>query len=143
MKKYITILLTFLLLTCYSLPIALERESRDLGQACLASAVYYEARGESLKGQRAVVDVVMHRAYKSDKTFCEILRQKQQFQWTKTKPMRYDRATIEQLDIVLRQPKVLKNENYLFFHAAYVQPKWADRMSCKKIDKMMYCKEKV
>lgn len=111
----------------------------DPGFACLATAVYYEARGEPLKGQRAVVDVVIHRAWKSGKNFCEVLTQKQQFQWTKKHAMRYDLDTL--LDEVAQHPRVLKNENFLFFHSTSVKPIWAAKMSCKKIGNHYFCKE--
>lgn len=49
--------------------------------ACVALAVYYESRGESVRGQRAVASVVMNRV--RDPRFpdsaCEVLLQRRQF----------------------------------------------------------------
>ena len=39
-----------------------RRETGDAEQECLANAVYFEARGEPLRGQLAVAEVVMNRA---------------------------------------------------------------------------------
>lgn len=107
---------------------------------CLASVVYYEARGEPLRGQRAVLDVVLNRAYKSGKSVCEILTAKGQFQWTKRKPMLYTEEMAEQLDVVGQHPKVLKNEIYFF--ATHVRPSWSGKMQCRTIAKHTFCKEK-
>lgn len=111
----------------------------DMGNHCLATAVYYEARGEPLTGQRAVVDVIIHRAYKSGKTFCEVLTQKQQFQWTKRNDMRYDVDHL--LEQALKQPTVLKDENFLFFHSTKIRPVWSKKMECRRIGNHNFCKE--
>lgn len=113
----------------------------DTRPECLATAVHYEARGEPLKGQRAVVDVIMHRAWKSGKSICEVLTQKQQFQWTKRHGMRYDVDTLERLEQVMQEPKVLKNENFLYFHSTAVKPPWARKMECSRIGHHNFCKE--
>ncbi len=48
---------------------------------CLATAIYYEARGESLQGQRAVASVVINRVNspRFPKSPCAVLYQKGQF----------------------------------------------------------------
>src|SRR4028118_1491120 len=48
-------------------------ETDNQEQDCLASAVYFEARGESLEGQLAVAEVVMNRSTsgKYSTTLCE------------------------------------------------------------------------
>lgn len=56
--------------------LALARDARRQ-QDCLAQAVYYEARGETVRGQMAVAEVVLnrvrHRAYPD--TICEVVYQ--------------------------------------------------------------------
>lgn len=49
--------------------------------ACLALAIYYEARGESLRGQRAVASVVMNRVRspRFPDTPCKVIFQRGQF----------------------------------------------------------------
>lgn len=52
---------------------------------CLALIVYYEARGESEKGRRAVAEVTMNRTRSSryPSTVCEVMFQKSQFSFVK------------------------------------------------------------
>lgn len=57
--------------------------SRKDSQHCIASAIYYEALGESMAGKIAVASVVMNRVksgrYPSDP--CAVIYQKGQFSW--------------------------------------------------------------
>ena len=57
----------------------------DQQTSCLATAVYFEARGESLEGQLAVAHVVMNRAasgrYPSD--WCSVVKQPAQFSFVR------------------------------------------------------------
>lgn len=115
-----------------------EADLPDPGYHCLATALYYEARGEPLRGQRAVMDVVVNRAWKSRKSFCEILLAQGQFQWTKHHGMRYDQ--MELLAEAAKQPRVLNNEIY-FFHAS-MKPSWSAKMQCKRIGNHNFCKER-
>lgn len=44
---------------------------------CLATAIYYESSGESIKGQYAIGEVIMNRLHqKIGKTICDIVNQK-------------------------------------------------------------------
>src|SRR6202007_2378317 len=43
--------------------LGLEGKPRAKAEKCLADAVYFEARGEPLKGQQAVAQVVMNRVF--------------------------------------------------------------------------------
>lgn len=59
---------------------------------CIATAVYHEARGESVAGQMAVAHVVMNRV-RSDKypnTPCEVVYQRKQFSHIETARPDYD-----------------------------------------------------
>jgi len=51
---------------------------------CLALNLYHEARGEPLKGQAAVTEVVMKRVQRETwpDTPCEVVWQPKQFSWT-------------------------------------------------------------
>ena len=55
---------------------------------CLARVVYFEARGESKQGQRAIMDVVLNRSthpeFKANGNICNVLKPSQ-FQWLKKK----------------------------------------------------------
>lgn len=57
---------------------------------CIATAVYFEARGSSTEGQAAVAQVIRNRV-NSDKfplTYCGVVYQKGQFTWTKHKNLK-------------------------------------------------------
>lgn len=50
---------------------------------CTALAVYYEAKGESLRGQQAVADVILNRKKKGFATsLCGVVWQHHEFSWT-------------------------------------------------------------
>jgi N-acetylmuramoyl-L-alanine amidase len=105
----------------------------DAETRCLAGAVYFESKGESLAGQLAVARVVMARA-KSGRfasTICGVVFQKSQFSFVRGGRMpRIDTqgahwrnaAAISQiaLDNSWKSPV----EGALFFHARYVSPGW-------------------
>jgi cell wall hydrolase len=83
---------------------------------CMVNAVYHEARGEPVKGQRAVVDVIHNRAAKSGKSVCEVVAEPHQFTWYRKKPE--VPLTSEHLafyNAALHHPKVLTSENFIFF----------------------------
>lgn len=52
---------------------------------CLALAIFHEARGEPIKGQQAVAEVVINRTKDQDfpNTVCSVIKQKSQFSWYK------------------------------------------------------------
>jgi spore germination cell wall hydrolase CwlJ-like protein len=57
-------------------PAALDLSGKQAGAShCLATAIYFEARGESLKGQRAVGEVIMKRTRQAGrpKTVCGVV----------------------------------------------------------------------
>jgi N-acetylmuramoyl-L-alanine amidase len=102
-------------------------------EKCLATAVYYEARSESLAGQLAVAHVVLQRA-KSGRfpsSLCGVVTQPGQFSFVRggrmpTTPThagqwRTARAIAQiALDGSWENPV----EGALYFHAARVQPGW-------------------
>lgn len=105
---------------------------------CLAQAVYFESRGEPLDGQLAVARVVINRAESSrfPDDYCAVVTQRAQFSfvrggripspntgsaaWTRAKAI----ARIAHGDL-WESPA----GDALYFHATYVRPSWARRMS--------------
>jgi spore germination cell wall hydrolase CwlJ-like protein len=105
----------------------------DVETSCLATAVYFEARGESVEGQLAVARVVINRAssgrYPPD--WCAVVKQPAQFSfvrhgefpaadttceaWRKAEAV----AEIAAANIV---PSV--GSDVLWYHADYVAPSW-------------------
>jgi spore germination cell wall hydrolase CwlJ-like protein len=117
----------------YSVGTPLDEQSN-----CLATAVYFEARGESLEGQLAVARVVMNRAssgrYPPD--WCSVVKQPAQFSfvrhgefpWIDTTSTAWGRAQgVARLAIANVVPSV--DPNVLWYHATYVAPSWGRRLN--------------
>lgn len=112
-------------------------------QRCLATGVYFEARGESVKGQAAVAQVILNRVRNPafPATICGVVYQNKgwrnrcQFsfacdgirdrvterrQWTVAKEVA---KAVTEGKVYL--PEVASSTHY---HATYVRPRWAKRM---------------
>lgn len=64
---------------------------------CLSTAIYYEARGETLKTQQLVQSVIINRA--KNNNICAILEQPNQFPWySQETKMKYEYLNIEQIE---------------------------------------------
>jgi spore germination cell wall hydrolase CwlJ-like protein len=100
---------------------------------CLASAVYFESRGEPLDGQLAVAEVILNRVASGRfrSTICDVVKQPSQFSFVRRgvipQPKRetaaWDRA-VAIAHIALNELADVTGENSLFFHATYVNPGW-------------------
>ena len=99
---------------------------------CLAGAVYFESRGESLPGQLAVAHVVINRAQSGrfPKSLCGVVLQKSQFSFVRGGRMPAVRNTALWNKAVaiaqIARDGTWKNHapGALFFHARYVSPGW-------------------
>lgn len=107
---------------------------------CLAVGLYYESRGESLHGQKAVADVVVNRALSRDKSLCHVLAEKNQFHWDARKmysplPKGIEpqhgkaRKIVAKLLMGKWKSSVGKSE---FFLSGNVRPKWVRSMTLVK-----------
>lgn len=102
-------------------------------ERCLAGAVYFESKGESLAGQLAVARVVMARA-KSGRfpsTLCGVVYQKSQFSFVRGGGMppiatgsNHWRNAVAISKIALNDSWKSPVEGALFFHARHVSPGW-------------------
>ena len=105
---------------------------------CLATAVYFEARGESVEGQLAVAGVVMNRAasglYPTD--WCSVVKQPAQFSFVRrgefpaidTGSAAWGRAQgVARLAMANVVPSI--DQNVLWYHATYVDPSWGHRLN--------------
>jgi spore germination cell wall hydrolase CwlJ-like protein len=100
---------------------------------CLANAVYFEARGESLEGQLAVAEVVMNRAASGlyPTSYCGVVRQRSQFSFVRRGQMpAADRAS-EAWQRAVAIARVAEEgamrilpDTVLWYHARYVAPRW-------------------
>lgn len=112
---------------------------------CLATAVYFEARGEPLVGQVAVAKVVMNRV-KDDrhpKTVCDVVRFRVKttcafsFMCEKdalvVKDMNAWRSSVNIASLVFNGKLTDPTNGATHFHAKTVQPKWSNVQVTAKI----------
>ena len=107
---------------------------------CLATAVYFEARGESVEGQLAVARVIMNRAasgrYPPD--WCSVMKQPWQFSFVNPRTGQYPAVDagsaswaraqgIARLAVANVVPSV--DNDVLWYHANYVAPSWGRRLA--------------
>lgn len=123
--------------------LALDASSRAKAEKCLTEAIYFEARGEAVRGQIAVAQVVVNRAFSGyyPNTVCGVVYQNShrhmacQFSFAcdgirdvVKEPDMWERAKkIAQatLDGRLWLPEVGKSTHY---HAYWVRPSWVNEM---------------
>jgi spore germination cell wall hydrolase CwlJ-like protein len=121
-----------------------DAKSRAKSQKCLAEAVYFEARGEAVRGQIAVAQVVMNRTFSGryPNTVCGVVYQNKhrhyacQFTFACDnnpdvirEPDMWERAkkiAKAMLDGQIWLPEVAKSTHY---HAYYVRPSWVSEMT--------------
>ena len=121
----------------------LDEKSRAKSEKCLAEAVYFEARGEAVRGQIAVAQVVMNRTFSGfyPNTVCGVVYQNKhrhlacQFTFAcdnnpdvVREPDMWERAkkiAKAMLDGHLWLPEVAKSTHY---HAYWVRPSWVNEM---------------
>ncbi len=111
-----------------AVPAALSHELE-----CLAGAVYFEARSETLAGQLAVGRVIIARAASGrfPKSYCGVVYQQSQFSFVRANTMppvkRESRLWQQAVKIALiADSGAWKSpvEGAMFFHAARVSPSW-------------------
>jgi spore germination cell wall hydrolase CwlJ-like protein len=121
----------------------LDEKSRARSEKCLAEAVYFEARGEAVRGQIAVAQVVMNRTFSGfyPNTVCGVVYQNKhrhyacQFTFAcdnvadvvRERDMweRARKIAKAMLDGQLWLPEVGKSTHY---HAYWVHPSWVSEM---------------
>ncbi|MGP0089916.1 MAG: cell wall hydrolase [Xanthobacteraceae bacterium] len=123
--------------------LGLDGKARAKAEKCLANAVYFEARGEPVRGQIAVAQVVMNRVFSGyyPNSVCGVVYQNAQrrhacqftfacdgIRDTVNEPEALERAkriATETLDGRLWLPEVGKATHY---HAYWVHPSWVREM---------------
>jgi N-acetylmuramoyl-L-alanine amidase len=100
---------------------------------CLAGAIYFEARGETLEGQLAVGRVIVNRA-KSGRfptSYCGVVYQPSQFSFIRGRSMPSVREGSADWHEAVAVAQIANEGTWkspargaLFFHAARVSPKW-------------------
>ena len=109
-----------------------EAGSREL--ECLATGVYFEAKGEPLAGQLAVAKVIANRAQSGGRfpdSYCGVLFQRGQFSFVHGRSLPTVPRASKQWQTAVAIAKIadqrLKESavgDALFFHARYVAPGW-------------------
>ena len=119
--------------------------------ACMATAIYFEARGEPMVGQVAVAQVIMSRVNdeRYPDTVCDVVKQGYYYSWDKTIPIRDKCQFSFWCD---GKPEKIKDEDAYFwatevaqavmvgtlydttqgathYHAYYVQPSWSKKFT--------------
>ncbi|MFK4874400.1 cell wall hydrolase [Novosphingobium sp. ZW T3_23] len=111
-----------------SVPGQLSSEMR-----CLASAIYFESRGETLEGQLAVGRVIINRAESGrfPASYCGVVYQPSQFSFIQGKKMPKVREHSSGWREAVAVAKIAVEKSWkspvkgaLFFHAARVAPNW-------------------
>ena len=109
---------------------------------CLATAIYYESRGEPDLGKKSVGHVIMNRV-KSGKypdDVCSVIYQQKQFSFFKKGKKLLTPPKTEVYNEIYDMAKHIYHNherlndptnNALFFHATYVNPKWKKRAKIK------------
>jgi N-acetylmuramoyl-L-alanine amidase len=113
-------------------PAAAEDAPSDRDLACLAEAVYYEARGEPIQGRAAVAYVVLNRARSGEfpRTPCAVVAEGCQFSYRcdgrpEALAVRADRdAAFVTAKAVLTGTVADPTDGALFFHASRIRPGW-------------------
>lgn len=104
------------------------------GLACLALAIYFEARGESVDGKIAVAEVVMNRVEdpRYPKTICGVIQQDSQFSFMsdgKSEVMRDPVAKAEAKELakmVISGYRLGITSTH--YHTTSVKPEWTSAM---------------
>lgn len=112
-------------------------EVEDEQIACLAGAVYFESKGEPLKGQVAVAQVVQNRAEspRFPSTYCDVVFQRKQFSFVRGGKMPRINKDSRAWKTAVAVARLVHEEHVtegaaktaLFFHANYVSPKWGKK----------------
>lgn len=111
-----------------AVPESLSREMR-----CLAGAIYFEARGETLEGQLAVGRVIVNRAASGrfPDSYCGVVMQPSQFSFVRGHALPRVREQSEGWQRAVAIAQIASNGSWnspaqgaLFFHAARVSPNW-------------------
>lgn len=113
-------------------------ETAGAEEDCLANAVYFEARGESLEGQLAVAEVVLNRSRSGryPATWCGVVTQHAQFSFVRggvipaaNRGSEAWKRAVAIARIAQQGSNRMLAPNVLWYHANYVSPAWGRRLA--------------
>lgn len=108
-------------------------EVPDAEHECLAGAIYFESKGEPLRGQLAVAEVILNRTEsgKYPTSICGVVKQKSQFSFVRggrippiQKSSAAWRKAVAVAHIARDELADAAVSDAMFFHARYVSPNW-------------------
>jgi spore germination cell wall hydrolase CwlJ-like protein len=108
-------------------------ETEDSEHECLAGAVYFESKGESLQGQLSVAEVVLNRTRSGrfPASICGVVKQRSQFSFIRAgrfPPIARSsaawRKAVGVARVAMQDLADGPAPRALFFHATYVSPGW-------------------
>lgn len=120
--------------------------SFDADEKCLATAIFFESKGESLEGQLAVANVVLARTESGRfaKTVCGVITQRGQFGFVRNGRMPNIPEDSNQWRTAKAIAQIAMNgswknpvEGALYFHATYSSAEW-DRPQVAKIGRHIF-----
>lgn len=115
--------------------VAAHADSRtaDEQQECLAGAVYFEAKGEPLRGQLSVAEVILNRTRSGrfPASVCAVVKQRGQFSFVRGGRI----PAVARASLAWKRAVAIAHiarerladgaaPRALFFHARYVSPRW-------------------
>ena len=120
-----------------------DEVSQDSDMRCLATAVYFESRGEPLEGQLAVAQAIINRLESGSypTTACGVINQPRQFSYDRTRSPRAgsDWKTAQAIAKIAMQdlwhdvaPRAMS------FHATYVSPNWRGKTRVAQIGRHVF-----
>lgn len=128
----------------------------DFNQArCLATNIYFEARGESKLAQKAVAWVTLNRVEdpKYPDTICDVVWDRKQFSWTHDGKSDVPKEKQAWLEAQLTAIQVLIDQQIggddptdgsTMFHAASIKPYWRKQyVVTSRIDNHIFYKDRV
>ena len=116
-------------------------------ETCLAGAVYFESKSESLAGQLAVARVVINRAKSGrfPKSICGVVYQPSQFSFVRGRSMPYINKAGQQWKNAVAITQIAMDNSWkssvegaLFFHARHVSPGWKLRRMAQVDNHIFY-----
>ena len=158
-------LLAGILLLLPSVAITAKQTKVISSHECLTANIFFEARGESVEGMKAVAMVTMNRvkSKRYPSSVCSTVFQPWQFSWVKQQKhatiaavfkgdlqkfskadkQAYEKAVMISALALNNKLKMLHLEQSLWYHADYVKPKWSRKLQkVSKIDTHIFYKEK-
>lgn len=100
---------------------------------CLVDNIYYEARGEPFIGMVKVGKVTLNRVAQTGLSVCEIVYQKNQFSWTKTK-VKSPKMNEWEVAALAAHRANYDDSIATHYHSIKVKPKW--RLSLNKLEQV-------